>query len=567
MVLKNVKISHKLIFMTAVALVVLLSFGGIWIYMGKSQLESLRNVYNEKMTPLDNLRSMQLIFRELDYQMVGVISAAESSQEAAVHLEKSLQKLKKLWSKTEPQLSSEVFGNVVANFKKNLRSFYALARKLKDAYKSDDIDSVDLIHEQWIDLKSEIFKAVDTIAEQQKRLTEGFYNKKEQIINRVIVIILAATVLSMVVFLVLSFIIVRSIGKPVNSVVEASREIAAGDLTKRIAVSSRDEMGLMAGTLNGMIERLNRLCSGISDNISRITRQSEKLSRFSENMQTGINQQTGQIEQVASAASEMSQTIIDMAQNASYSSDAAQTSYDTAQKGMEVVREVVEDIQSLAREINDASERLQMLGKRSEEIGEILMVIQDIADQTNLLALNAAIEAARAGEQGRGFAVVADEVRKLAEKTAQATDDIADKIRAIQDETEMTIAVMKRGTDSFKESVEKATHAGNALKEIVESSGQVMEMVQRIATATEEQSSAAEQVSQSMEVVAGIVRDNATQVDELRSLADELLNIANKLSEQIGQFKLGKGYHGKKELSTEEAETQVDRMEMPAPTV
>ncbi len=563
--LKNVKISHKLVFMTVAALVVLLLFGGIGIYMGKSQLESLRSVYNEKMTPLDNLRRMQLIFRELDYQMVGVISAAESSQKAAVHLEKSLRKLNQIWNETEAQLASAEFGGEVANFKKNLKSFYGLAKQLKDAYKSDDIDSVDLVHEQWIDLKSKIFKAVDNIAERQKELTEEYYNQKKQLINRVILIILAVTIVSTIVFLVFSFIIVRSIGKPVNSVVEASKEIAAGDLTKRIMIKSHDEMGLMAETLNGMIERLNRLFSGISDNIARITKQSEKLSRFSEHMQTGINQQSGQIEQVASAASEMSQTIIDMAQNASYSSEAAQKSYNTAQKGMEVVREVIEDIQSLAREINDASERLQMLGKRSEEIGEILLVIQDIADQTNLLALNAAIEAARAGEQGRGFAVVADEVRKLAEKTAQATDDIAEKIKAIQDETESTIAVMKRGTDSFQESVEKATHAGNALNEIVNSSGQVMEMVQRIATATEEQSSAAEQVSQSMEVVAGIVRDNAGQVDELMGLADELLNIANKLSKQISQFKLdGKDLQTENAISTEKVEKPVDRIEIPA---
>lgn len=563
MVLKKVKISHKLIFMTVAALVVLLLFGSIGIYMGKSQLESLRSVYNEKMTPLDNLRRVQLIFREVDYQMVGVISTAESSEKAVVHLEESLKKLKQIWNETEPQLASSEFGSEVGAFKKNLKVFYSLAKKLKDAYKSDDIDSVDLIHEQWIDLKSKIFKAVDNITERQKELTEEYYNQKKQLINKVILIILVVTILSSVVFLVFFFIIVRSIGKPVNSVVEASREIAAGDLTKRIVIKSHDEMGLMAETLNGMIERLNRLFSGISDNIARITKQSEKLSRFSEQMQTGINQQSGQIEQVASAASEMSQTIIDMAQNASYSSEAAKTSYNTAQKGMEVVREVIEDIQSLAREINDASERLQMLGKRSEEIGEILMVIQDIADQTNLLALNAAIEAARAGEQGRGFAVVADEVRKLAEKTAQATDDIADKIKAIQDETEMTIEVMKRGTDSFQESVEKATHAGNALNEIVNSSGQVMEMVQRIATATEEQSSAAEQVSQSMEVVAGIVRDNAGQVDELTGLADELLNIANKLSEQIGQFNLD-GKNQRDNRITEKEEEPIDSIGVPA---
>ncbi len=536
--LKNIKISHKLMFMTLAALLVLLLFGLVSVYMGKSQLRSLKIVYNEKMVPLDNLRKMQLIFREIDYQMVGVISAAESSQKAAEHLDRAVSELKRIWKETKPLLVHSELDSLAKAFEKNLKGFYDLSGKLREAYISDDIDSVDLVHEQWIDLKKKIFQAVDNIAKKQQGLTEQFYRQKKEMINRVIVVILSVTVVCIVAFLAFSVLITRSIGRPVINVVEASREIAEGDLTRRIVVKGGDEMGLMAETLNCMIEKLNSFFASITENITRIKGQSERLSDFSEHMQAGIRQQSSQIEQVASAATEMSQTIIDMAQNASNSSESARNSYDTAQKGMNAVREVVESIQSLAEEIEDASARLQMLGKRSEEIGEILMVIQDIADQTNLLALNAAIEAARAGEQGRGFAVVADEVRKLAEKTAQATDDIAGRIKAIQGETEMTITVMKRSTESFRASVEKANNAGDALNEIVDSSRQVMDMVQRIATATEEQSSAAEQVSQSMEVVAGIVKDNASQVDSLKELSDELLNIANKLSEQISHFKL-----------------------------
>lgn len=536
--LKNIKISHKLMFMTLAALLVLLLFGLVSVYMGKSQLRSLKIVYNEKMVPLDNLRKMQLIFREIDYQMVGVISAAESSQKAAEHLDRAVSELKRIWKETKPLLVHSELDSLAKTFEENLKGFYDLSGKLREAYISDDIDSVDLVHEQWIDLKKKIFQAVDNIAKKQQGLTEQFYRQKKEMINRVIVVILSVTVVCIVAFLAFSILITRSIGRPVINVVEASREIAEGDLTRRIVVKGGDEMGLMAETLNCMIEKLNSFFASITENITRIKGQSERLSDFSEHMQAGIRQQSSQIEQVASAATEMSQTIIDMAQNASNSSESARNSYDTAQKGMNAVREVVESIQSLAEEIEDASARLQMLGKRSEEIGEILMVIQDIADQTNLLALNAAIEAARAGEQGRGFAVVADEVRKLAEKTAQATDDIAGRIKAIQGETEMTITVMKRSTESFRASVEKANNAGDALNEIVDSSRQVMDMVQRIATATEEQSSAAEQVSQSMEVVAGIVKDNASQVDSLKELSDELLNIANKLSEQISHFKL-----------------------------
>ncbi len=530
--------------MTASALFVLSLLGIVSIYMGRSQLKSLQSVYNEKLIPLDNLRKMQLILREIDYQMVGVISAAEASEQAAEHLQKAIKELKNLWKNTKLSLITSDLKGQAEIFEAYLDKFYTLAIKLRQAYLSDDIDSVDLVHEEWLDLKDKIFHAVDTIAEKQKTLSEAFYRHKKEMINRITMIVVVITFSGIIAFLVFSGLITRSIRRPVNNVVEASRAIADGDLTRRISVTSRDEMGTMAIALNSMIERLNELFSSITNNISLLKNQSEKLSGFSEQIHNSINQQTSQIEQVASAATEMSQTIIDMAQNASRSSDSAKVSYNTAQKGMKVVKEVVDSIQLLAEQVDNAFKRLQMLGERSEEIGKILMVIQDIADQTNLLALNAAIEAARAGEHGRGFAVVADEVRKLAEKTTRATDDIAAKIKAIQAETETTIEAINRSAESFKVSVDKATNAGSALKEIVDSSGTIMDMIQRIANAIEEQSYAAQQVSQSMDVVASIVRKNSGQADSLKKLSDELLDIASHLAKQIDYFKVNNEQQG-----------------------
>jgi methyl-accepting chemotaxis protein len=544
---RNIKITHKLIAMTVIGLTVLLSFGLVSVYMGKSQLKSLKGLYAQNMVPLDNLRRIQLIFREIDYQMVGVISAAESSQNALVHLEKSLKQLKTIWEDTNKRLTRTEFGAIKADFARVMKDFSALAGKLKEAYQSDNIDNVDLVHEEWIDLKEKIFKDIDSLAARQKKIAEELYARKEKVITRVISIVLIAMGISIIAFLAVSAMIVRSISKPINRVVMASREVAEGNLSRRINVISRDEMGFMAETLNNMIAKLNNIFTGISENICLITRQSENLSLFSEEMRKAVKNESSHIEQVASATEEMSQTTLDMAKNALSSSESAKVSFNTAERGMSIVEEVVKDIQSLASEINSASEKLMGLGERSKEIGEILSVIQDIADQTNLLALNAAIEAARAGEQGRGFAVVADEVRKLAEKTASATDDIAEKIKAIQDETELTISVMKQGTDAVNASVEKAANAGSALREIVGSSGEVMDMIQRIATATEEQSSMTEQVSQSMDVVANIVKDNAGKVESLTELSAELLEIANRLQTQIGQFITEDCSHGENE--------------------
>ncbi len=536
MKLSNIKISHKLFIMTVAGLIVLSLFGFSAVNMGRGQLASLKEVYVNNLTPLDNLRNIQLILREVDYQMVGVISSAESSQKAASHLSEALKKLDSLWKKTESVLNAEELGGTIKDFKKQFAEFKKLAVELKKAYESDDIDTVDLVHEKWLDIKKAIFQSIDKMAEQQKQLVETFYQNKRKSISKVITTIGVVTIVSVICFIVFAMFIARSISRPVHLVMEASKEISKGDLTKRIDVNSSDEMGIMASTLNQMLGHLNTVFYKISENIRSISTQAVRVAEFSEELKENTSRQNRQVEQVASAATEMSQTIVDMAQNASSASESAKLSYDAAMKGKAVVGEVVDNIKGLADEISDASAKLETLGERSKEIGEILSVIQDIADQTNLLALNAAIEAARAGEQGRGFAVVADEVRKLAEKTAHATEEIAEKIVSVQKETDNTIVVMQRSTNAVSKSVEIARGAGDALQEIVSSSEQVMEMVQRIATATEQQSSAAEEVSQSMEHVADIVKHTSEQVYSLKALSDELLGIANTLKEQISCF-------------------------------
>jgi methyl-accepting chemotaxis protein len=310
-----------------------------------------------------------------------------------------------------------------------------------------------------------------------------------------------------------------------------------GDLTHTVGLESRDEMGIMASELNSMLEKLNHAFTAISGETERVFSYAENLSDSSDDLMKGSKEQKMQVDQVVTASSEMSQTIIEMAKNAADASEATKGSFEAAQNGSNVSEQTKEKIVNLVESVSEASKSIARLGKSSEEIGDILSVIQDIADQTNLLALNAAIEAARAGEHGRGFSVVADEVKKLAERTGKATEEIAGKIRTNQKETEGVVMSMQKGKSIADEAITTATDAGEALSTIVAGSQNVMEMVERIATATDEQSSASEEVSQTMENTAGVINQNFRLSEDVKKASGELVMLAKELKSQVNIFK------------------------------
>ncbi len=319
--------------------------------------------------------------------------------------------------------------------------------------------------------------------------------------------------------------------KPVLSLVTLAEAIAAGDLSgKELKAQSQDEFGKLTLSTNKMLVSLRDLVTQMTQTSNEVASASTEIDANASQMSHGMEEQNQQVQQIASAIDEMSASAGEVARRAVEASESALNSGESARRGGEVVTETVRGMRGIASAVSSGAESVAELGRRGEEIGQVIAVINDIADQTNLLALNAAIEAARAGEHGRGFAVVADEVRKLADRTTKATQEIGQSINAIQSETQEAVQKMSAGTDQVEQGVQRASAAGQSLSEIVESSEKVEVMIQSIASAAQEQSAAAE-----------FVQENATRIAEVSgraaSGANEAAQAAGQLSDKAELLK------------------------------
>ncbi len=337
----------------------------------------------------------------------------------------------------------------------------------------------------------------------------------------------------------------------------------SGDLTVKIDVTSEDESGQMADTFNKMMSKFHDIVREIHSSVDYLASSSEELSASATQIAGGSQAQSAKAAQVSTASQEMSATITEVAKNVSSASDAAKEANGVAVKGGDIVSKTIESMNGISKTARESSEIISTLGNRSHEIGNIINVIDDIADQTNLLALNAAIEAARAGEQGRGFAVVADEVRKLAEKTMKATKEIGDMINAMQNETQKAITSMESEVTAVNTGAKLAEEAGGALKEIVDKVSVVTSMIHNITTALEQQSAATEQISGDIESVSDVIAETSKSAQQIAGASNEIAKLAAGLKTNVEIFKVSRSKKEMKKVRLDEPE-EISYLERPA---
>ncbi|MGO9379524.1 MAG: methyl-accepting chemotaxis protein [Dissulfurispiraceae bacterium] len=350
----------------------------------------------------------------------------------------------------------------------------------------------------------------------------------------IIVLGFTATVLS----ISASILIIRSITAPLSEGVDVANRLAEGDLTASITIRHSDEIGALMTAMSNMVINLRELIGKIKYAAENMASGSEQLSASAEEISRGMDGQASRSSQIATATEEMSQTVIDVAKNTSNIAQISSQAFDQAKDGEGIVKRSVDEVQAIASTVSESAQVMQRLGESSKQIGNIVGVINDIADQTNLLALNAAIEAARAGEQGRGFAVVADEVRKLAERTTQATSQINSMISSIQTEVEHAGVTMKNATSRVESGVEFSRKAGHSLGNIVGSVNNLQSMVQHIASATEEMSTVSETISADIQSIAEGSKEISAGSGQIAKASSDLAKLATELHSVVGQFKV-----------------------------
>jgi methyl-accepting chemotaxis protein len=331
----------------------------------------------------------------------------------------------------------------------------------------------------------------------------------------------------------------RSITKPIANAVQAMDDIAQGegDLTKRLATNGKDEIAQLGGAFNQFAEKVRQMVIQVAGSTSQLASAAEQLATVTHETNDGIQRQQSETEQVATAMNEMTSTVQEVARYASEASGAAQNADTEAQAGKSVVEQTIASINTLSSEVENSTALINAVESDCGKIGSVLDVIRGVAEQTNLLALNAAIEAARAGEQGRGFAVVADEVRTLASRTQDSTLEIEQVIQSLQKGAHDAVSAMEMSRQSSLQSVEKAAHAGDSLESIARAVTTISDMNIQIANAAEEQSSVAEEINKNVLNITHLVERTAEGAKQTSMSGRELARLSSELQELVNQFR------------------------------
>ncbi|MBK5474734.1 methyl-accepting chemotaxis protein [Pseudomonas fluorescens] len=351
-------------------------------------------------------------------------------------------------------------------------------------------------------------------------------------------LLLLATALALIFGVVAAWAITRQIVIPLNQTLKVAERVASGDLSHNLTSLRKDELGQLQRAMQSMSVGLRELIGGISDGVTQIASAAEQLSAVTEQTSAGVNSQKVETDQVATAMNEMAATVQEVARNAEEASEAAVAADQQAREGDKVVGEAIAQIERLATEVGNSTEAMGHLQRESDKIGSVLDVIKSVAQQTNLLALNAAIEAARAGEAGRGFAVVADEVRSLAQRTQKSTEEIEELIVGLQSGTQQVANIMDNSRGLTDSSVELTRRAGSALGSITRTVSTIQAMNSQIATAAEQQSAVAEEINRSVLNVRDISEQTAAASEETAASSTELARLGTHLQALVSRFRV-----------------------------
>ena len=544
--LSNLRMTKKLLIVPIVA-VVFLSIVWVVCYFGFfKQKAALDDIFNVRF---QNYQITANIIKELTdvhgtiYKVLGMIAMKRPKDKTDIIVEDQFKKIKAVRAGIEEIMKSP-------HLTKEEKERFRLAEEVVDYYEKS---ATTALNQAATDVTLGMILMSDTdeyfrgmldsdnlhkLLDLEKKLAKTRYVTAAKTYTLVLIISAVVCLFAAAICLVISMLMKSIILAPITKTVEVIENVAQGDLTKRIDVISSDEIGEMATHFNLLTDKLHNVINQVAGSSNEVSSAAAMLDKATEQMATGVEEAAMQVNSVATASEEMSKTSTEIAQNCVAAASSSEKANKSASNGEKIIQDTIEVMNRIDSHVRDSSGIIKNLGVRSDQIGEIVELINDVADQTNLLALNAAIEAARAGEHGRGFAVVADEVRKLAERTSSATKEIRETIHAMQSETKNAVVSMEEGVNNVGQGTVEAAKSGEALKDILHQINRVTSEINQIAVASEQETATTNEIASSIQQISQVMQEISKRIQGNAEASARLAGLSKELQETVGQFKL-----------------------------
>lgn len=542
--LGNLKMTKKLLVSPLTAIIFLIIFG-IVTYVGfTSQKIALNDIVNKRFayyqTSADINTSLQEIHANI-YKLMNWI-ASEYDKGKVEELKKA--QFDAIGKTMEILQATSKLSDLSKREKELLTSITDGAKIYQDSLKTvvdaagADVATASILMNQADDAFQAVSLNLKELVTLEKQLSKEKYASAGKTFTFVVVVSAVVLVVAILLSLGIALVMRTIILAPIHKTVDVIELVSQGDLTQHIDVTSTDEIGEMAGHFNGFVEKLHGIMMQVAQNSNDVASAANMLDGATEHMATGVEEAAMQVNSVATASEEMSKTSAEIAQNCIAAVKSSEIANNSAKSGEKITNETIEVMNLINGRVTESAEIIRSLGTRSEQIGEIVGLINEVADQTNLLALNAAIEAARAGEHGRGFAVVADEVRKLAERTSDATNEIRETIQAMQGETKRAVISMEEGVAKVGQGSVEASKSGDALKDILNQINKVTAEINQIAVASEQETATTNEIASSIQQISHVMQETAKRIQENAEASAKLANLSKGLQSVVNQFRV-----------------------------
>lgn len=548
--LNNMTIKLRLIFLVGVASILMVVIGAMGLSSMSSIEASLESIYADRLVPTGQLSKIIGHMRDNRTQLFAALQHDSTNEFSEMHdhavtmhtdiVTANIGEIGKLWDGYMATYLTAEEKVLAEDFAKTRDAFVveglipARDALLKGDYRGSNIILLEKVNTLFVPANA----SAEKLLQLQLDIAKELQQQAEENHNSTLTVYLIMMIGGIVTLALLAYITIRGIGSAVADLEETANGLASGDLTARTSYQGKDELGRIAAAFNVMGDKFRTVIQDLSGATGQLASAAEETSAITEQTTQGITRQQTETDQVATAMNEMNATVHEVAQNAALAAESARQADEASHRGKKVVEQTIDVINNLAAEVERAANVIHTLEKESVDIGTVLDVIRGIAEQTNLLALNAAIEAARAGEQGRGFAVVADEVRSLASRTQQSTKEIDEMISHLQSGAREAVEAMEASRNQAQAGVEQAAEAGASLDDITGAVAQINDMNTQIASASEEQSSVAEEINRNIVTISQVADETATGAVQTSEASAEVARLSEQLQALVRQFKV-----------------------------